>query len=262
MKSLVGLFVYADPHLCSPSRLPAQSVANDFTLERIRRVSPLTTVCATVALDGAKKKKKECTRFLWWAHLGSRSIKAIVNYLIVFGLFPSNCVSGWIDADRVSCFATELSFQCGETSSARIHFHISWHRGAFIDKAPCYFTEGCRICITSAFSESTELLQSAFSNKCELIKRFFFLFAGTKRPLRVLRPSWWTSEYSAAALWHAPCGGLFVPLLIKPSRFEALGNEGPDIAFQAATLLPAHLNNQVKAPRWERLRFWVSLTFK
>lgn len=37
-ESLAGLFVYADANLCFSLCLPAQLVANGFTLERIQRV--------------------------------------------------------------------------------------------------------------------------------------------------------------------------------------------------------------------------------
>lgn len=38
-ESLAGLFVYTDPYLCFSLCPPAQLVANDFTLERLQRVS-------------------------------------------------------------------------------------------------------------------------------------------------------------------------------------------------------------------------------
>lgn len=82
----------------------------------------------------------------WWAHLGQQSVKAIFNYLIVFRLFPSNCRSGKIDADWLSCFVIQLS---DWAFKMRINFHVSVHRRAFIDKILCYFSEGCHINITS-----------------------------------------------------------------------------------------------------------------
>lgn len=53
-ESLAGLFVYTDAYLCFSLCLPAQLVANGFTLERIQACLPLMTVCSTVDLDCEK----------------------------------------------------------------------------------------------------------------------------------------------------------------------------------------------------------------
>lgn len=150
-ESLAGLFVYTDTCLCFSSCPPSQLVANDFTLERLQRVSSHDCLCY-------------CRPWLWkgiysfseadeliWDHRALRrslitSLCLTCSRLIAF--LVKLMLTGWVAFSFSQ--VTELRFPIEMPRSCAYIFTFLCPQD-FIDKILCVFNEGCHINITLAF---------------------------------------------------------------------------------------------------------------